>query len=312
MTAGAQAPGRPDYAGGNLRGSLFMCLSMAGFILNDTATKWIADELTLFQIIFIRGVFASVLIGTLAACKNSLIFLPSRRDRKILALRLVGEIGATYCFLNALFNMPIANATAILQSLPLAVTLAAALFLGERVGWRRYMAICAGFAGVLVIIRPGTEGFTSYSLWAVAAVGLITLRDLSTRMLSPDVPSLFVTFLAAVGVMILGAVFAPFTEWKPVDGEHLAFLGFAAALVFVGYLFGVMAMRHGEISFVSPFRYTILIWAVILGLVVFGDVPDTWTLSGSAIVVGMGVYTFYRERVRSRQSAQGTVSKQPE
>ena len=301
MTAGAQAPGGSDYAGGNLRGSLFMCLSMAGFILNDTATKWIADDLSLFQIIFIRGLFATALIGALALYKDSLRFRPNRRDSKILALRLVGEVGATYCFLNALFNMPIANATAILQSLPLAVTLAAALFLGERVGWRRYTAICAGFAGVLIIIRPGTEGFTSYSLWAVAAVGMITLRDLSTRMLSAAVPSLFVTFLAAIGVTVLGGIFIPFTEWKPVESEHLAFLGFAAVLVFVGYLFGVMAMRHGEISFVSPFRYTILIWAVLLGFVVFGDVPDTWTLTGSAIVVGMGVYTFYRERVRSLQ-----------
>jgi len=301
MTAGSQAPGASDQASGNLRGSLFMCLSMAGFILNDTATKWISDDLSLFQIIFIRGLFATVLIGCLAAYKGKLRFRPNRRDTKILALRLVGEVGATFCFLNALFNMPIANATAILQSLPLAVTLAAALFLGERVGWRRYTAIFAGFIGVLIIIRPGTEGFSSYSLWAVAAVGLITLRDLSTRMLSANVPSLFVTFLAAVGVTLLGAVFVPFTEWRPVQGEHFAFLGFAAVLVFVGYLFGVLAMRTGEISFISPFRYTILIWAVVLGFVVFGDVPDNWTLIGSAIVVGMGVYAFYRERVRGRQ-----------
>lgn len=289
-------------AAGNMQGAFFMCLSMAGFILNDTATKWIADELTLFQIIFIRGVFASVLVGGLALYKGSLWYWPNRRDTKILALRLVGEIGATYCFLNALFNMPIANATAILQSLPLAVTLGASLFLGERVGWRRYMAIALGFSGVLIIIRPGAEGFSLFSLWAVAAVVLITVRDLSTRMLSPEVPSMFITFTAAVGVMCLGGIFIPFTEWQPVSTTHFSILGCAALLVFVGYLFGVMAMRTGEISFISPFRYTILLWAVLIGYFVFGDIPDMYTVIGSTIVVGMGVYTFYRERVRAQRA----------
>ena len=289
-------------AAGNMQGAVFMSLSMAGFVLNDTATKWIADEVGLFQIIFVRGLFATALIGTLAAYKNSLFFRPSRDDVKTLCLRQIGEIGATLCFLNALFNMPLANATAILQSLPLAVTLAAALFLGERVGWRRYTAIIIGFTGVMLIVRPGTEGFTSYSLWAVAAVGLITLRDLSTRMLSPAVPSLFVTFVTALGVTLAGGAALPFAGWEPMTGNHLSALATAAVLVFVGYLFGIMAMRVGEIGFVSPFRYTILIWAIALGFFVFGDVPDLPTILGSTIVVGMGVYTFYRERVRARQT----------
>ena len=115
-------------------------------------------------------------------------FRPGRRDRRLIGLRCLAEIGGTVCFLTALFHMPIANASAILQSLPLAVTLGAAIFFGEPVGWRRYVAIAIGFVGVLIIVRPGSEGFNAYALWAVAAIVFIVTRDLSTRRLSPDVP----------------------------------------------------------------------------------------------------------------------------
>ncbi len=284
----------------NFRGAFFMALSMVGFVSNDTLTKCVSDELGLFQIIFIRGLFTMTLIGCFAYARGVLFYRPDRRDTSLLALRLFGELGGTYCFLTALFNMPLANASAILQSLPLAVTLAAALFLGEKVGWRRYTAIFIGFLGVLIIVRPGFEGFNAFALWAVAAVFFVTIRDLSTRCLSHDVPSLFVTFLTASGVTLMATVSLPFSEWKPVTETHLLFIGGAACLVFVGYFFGITAMRHGEIGFVSPFRYTLMIWAILLGYLVFGDFPDFPTLLGSAIVVGMGVYTFYREGRRNK------------
>ena len=214
----------------------------------------------------------------------------------MILLRAVGEIGGTLCFLTALFNMPIANATAILQALPLAVTLAAALFLGEAVGWRRYTAISLGFAGVLMIVRPGGEGFNAYALWAVAAVGFIVLRDLSTRRLTPGVPSTFVALTSSLAITGVGGVMA-FTEpWQPVTAGALALLAGAALFIFFGYLFAVMTMRVGEVSFVSPFRYTVLLWSIVLGVVLFAEIPDAWTLAGSLVVVGMGIYTFHRER----------------
>jgi S-adenosylmethionine uptake transporter len=192
--------------------------------------------------------------------------------------------------------MPIANATAILLVMPLAVTLAGAVFLGERVGWRRYTAIIVGFAGVLVIVRPGGAGFNAYALSALAAVGFLVVRDLVTRRFATGVPSVFVALATAVAITVLGALVTLFGRWVPLAGADALVLAAAAVCLVVGYLFGVMTMRVGEIGFVSPFRYTVLIWALLLGAVVFGEIPDALTFVGSVLVVGTGLYTFHRER----------------
>ena len=280
----------------NVRGAALMMASMAAVVLNDTLVILVSDSLSVFQVMFLRGLFATALLGLIAWYRKAIFPALISADWRLMTFRVVGELGATLCYLTALFNMPLANATALLQALPLAVTLAAAVFLGEPVGWRRYLAIIAGFAGVLIIVRPGSEGFNAYSVWALAAVLFIVLRDLSTRRLSAHVPSIFVALLASVVITITGAVLSPTMAWRPVGTSELTLLGVAALFLVFAYLFGIMTMRVGEISFVSPFRYTILIWAIILGFVVFGDVPDGWTLFGSAIVILMGIYTFYRER----------------
>ncbi|NIA68968.1 DMT family transporter [Pelagibius litoralis] len=280
----------------NFRGALFMSISMAGFALNDATVKLASADLGLFQIILLRGVFACLLLTLLAWHRRSLFYRPSRGDTMVLILRATGEVGGTLCFLTALFNMPIANATAILQALPLAVTLAAALFLDEAVGWRRYSAIAVGFIGVLIIVRPGGEGFNAYALWAVAAVAFIVLRDLSTRLLSAGVPTLFTALTSGLAITVVGGVLALTEDWAPVSGPSLALTAGAAFFLLFAYIFGVRTMRMGEVSFISPFRYTVLIWAMILGFLLFGEVPDGWTLVGSLVVVGMGIYTFYRER----------------
>ena len=280
----------------NVRGAALMAASMAGYVLNDTMVKLLSDSLSIFQVMFLRGLFATTLLGLIAWKAKSLFPAIEKSDWRFMILRLTGEIGATFCYLTALFNMPLANATAILQALPLAVTLGAALFFGEPVGWRRYLAIIIGFVGVLIIVRPGAEGFNAYSMSALAAVGFIVLRDLSTRRLPARIPSLFVALLTSVGVTVMGAVLSPAMDWELVGASELKLLGAAALFLVCGYLFSVMTMRVGEISFISPFRYSILIWAIILGIVVFGDIPDGWTVFGSTIVVLMGTYTFYRER----------------
>jgi len=183
------------------------------------------------------------------------------------------------------------------------VTLGAALFIGETVGWRRYSAISIGFIGVLVIIQPGSDGFTAYSLWAVGAVFFFVLRDLTTRRLPRGIPSIFVALTTGIGITVVGGLVSTIQPWGTVSGHALALLAAAAACLVVGYLFNVMAMRHGEIGFVSPFRYTVLIWAIMLGAVVFGDMPNAMMLAGSTIVVVTGVYTFYRERLLAHGAA---------
>ena len=285
----------------NARGALFMTVCMLGFVLNDSMIKLVTQDISLYQALFLRGILASLLIGTLAFLRGQLFYRTSRRDKKMLALRIAGELGGTITYLTALMHVPIANSTAILQALPLAVTLGAAVFLKEPVGWRRYTAIAIGFAGVMIIVRPGAEGFDAFALLAVVAVGFVTLRDLATRQLSGPVPSLHVAFLTSVTIMLFGAVMLPFTEWKPLASPNLVALAVGASALFFGYVFSVSSMRVGEVAFVAPFRYTILIGAILLGIVIFDDIPDFWTLVGASIIVATGIFTFYRERRLSRR-----------
>jgi drug/metabolite transporter (DMT)-like permease len=280
----------------NMRSAVFMMVSMAGFSSNDALMKSVSGDLPLFQAVFLRGLIATLLIAGLAWSQGALRFRAGRRDRRLIGIRCLAEIGGTACFLTALFNMPIANASAILQSVPLAVTLGAALFLGEPVGWRRYLAISIGFLGVLIIVRPGSAGFNAYSLWAMAAIVFIVLRDLSTRRLSPDVPALGVVLVTSLALTAAAGIAACFGEWHPVAPLHLVALAAAAGCLLFGVLFGVLTMRLGEIGFVQPFRYTLLVWATLLGIVMFDEWPDFWTLFGGAIVVATGLFTFYRER----------------
>ncbi|HEY9549297.1 MAG TPA: DMT family transporter [Kiloniellaceae bacterium] len=291
----------------NIRGALFMAGAMAAFVLNDTMMKLVFGELALFQAIFLRGLLLSVLLGLLALSRRQLLHRPSRADARVLGLRVVGEIGSAVCFLTALYHMPIANATAIIQVIPLAITLAAALCFGEQVGWRRYSAIAVGFAGVLVIVRPGAEGFNAYAFWAVAAVGFMVLRDLATRRFSSAVPSLYIAFVTAVLTGAFAGLVALTREWQPLSTGSAGLLCASSSFLVFGYLFSIKAMRVGEVAFVSPFRYTILIWAIVIGIVVFGDIPDGWTLIGAAIVVATGIYTFYRERKLMRAVAAAAV-----
>lgn len=286
-----------DPRADNLKGALFMMISMAAFVINDTLMKSLAGEVPLFQAIFVRGLFATAFVGGLAWARGAArMSALAPQDRGVALFRAGAEIGTTTCFLTALFNMPIANASAILQVTPLALTLVGALFLGERVGWRRWSAVVAGFVGVLLIVKPGGEGFDSASLWALAAVGFVCLRDLATKRLSSATPSLFVTLMTAVSITILGGAVTLVGTWAPMTGKTLGVLALSACFLFVGYLFSVMTMRVGEMAFVSPFRYSILIWALILGYFAFGDLPGPLTFVGAAIVVGAGFYTFLREQ----------------
>ncbi len=288
----------------NTRGALLMMGSMAAFTFNDASMKALADEIPLAQAVFLRGLLTGAFMYLLARRMGSLGLDFSRRDWGLIALRTAAEIAAAYFFITALFNMPIANATAILQALPLTVTLAGALFFREAVGWRRMLAILVGLLGVLLIVQPGAEGFSVYSIYAVLAVLTVTVRDLAARRLSPGVPSLMVALVASLGVTLSFGVASLGADWATPG--PLAWAQLAAASVFVvgGYTFSVATMRIGDVAAVTPFRYTSLLWALFLGFVVFGDWPDTLTLTGAAIVVATGTFTLLREaRLARRQRA---------
>ncbi len=284
----------------NSRGALLMTLGMASFTANDACMKALSDELPLFQALFLRGIATCLILLVAARAVNALEFRLPPRELRLMALRTLGEIGSAYFFISALFSAPLANVTAILQALPLTVTLAAAIFLGEGVGWRRWLAILMGFVGVLLIVRPGAEGFNAASINAVIAVLCVTLRDLVTRQMSRGVPSMTIAFTSALGVTAFAAVGSLGVEWQPVSGRALGQLTGATVLVVAGYLTIVLAVRAGETGFVAPFRYTSLLWALVLGFLVFGEWPRALTLLGGAIVVASGVFTLYRERHAAR------------
>ena len=185
---------------------------------------------------------------------------------------------------------------------PLTITLGAALFLGETVGWRRYAAIIAGFLGVLLIVKPGTDGFNFFAIYALISTLFITMRDLVTRQMPRHIPSLLVSLVTAIVITTMGAIGSLFEPWQPVSGHHIALLVAAACILMVGYVCSILAMREGEVSFISPFRYSILIWALLIGFFVFGDVPDIWSSLGAVIIVASGLFTFYRERLVARNS----------
>ncbi|TIL58969.1 DMT family transporter [Mesorhizobium sp.] len=285
----------------NLRGALFMVVAMSGFTLNDAITKVASESMNMAQVMLIRGAFASLFVGLLAWQRGALA-LPGSMLQPMVAVRVAGEAGATASFLIALAHLPIANVSAVLQALPLAVTMGAALVFKEGVGWRRWLAIAIGFAGVLIIVRPGFEGFSIYSLLALACVACCAVRDLATKRIPQAIPTLLVSTTTAVAMTVLGAaLLLPMGGWTPMTGESTAFLALAAVLVVIGYQFIIMAMRVGDISFIAPFRYTALLWSILLGLFIFGDVPDLPMILGASVIVGSGLYALYRERIVGRR-----------
>jgi drug/metabolite transporter (DMT)-like permease len=280
-----------------------MAVSMAVFTVVDTITKAVSSEMNIGQVMLVRGLFAVLLVAAFAYQQGALRPLHTLMLRPV-ALRVLGEIGGTISFMTALVHLPLANTSAILQALPLAITLGAAVIFREPVGWRRWSAIAAGFIGVLIIVRPGLAGFSQYSLFALVSVAFCALRDLATRKIPAKIPSLFITLLTAVTVTTAGGVIlVPLGGWTPPSTGALGLMALAAVLLLIGYQCIISALRTGDISAVAPFRYSALLWAMLLGYIVFGDVPDAMMVTGAAIIVASGLYAFYRERIRHRALA---------
>lgn len=284
----------------NSRGILLMCASMLAFTLNDTFVKAVTGGgMPLFQAILLRGLVSTAgLLFIASRTSRGLHLLPQGRDCVFLCLRTVGEVTATITFLVALTHMPLANLSAIMQSLPLAVTLSAALLMKSPIGWRRLTAILAGFAGVLLIIRPGAADFDQWSMLGLASVACVVLRDLSTKSFSSHLPSTTVAIWASVAVTVMGAAGVAMEGWQAPSLLDMAETTAAACFLIIGYLCAIQVMRVGDLAVVAPFRYTSLLFAIIFGWARFGTLPDQMTLIGGAIVVGSGIYMLLRERRR--------------
>jgi drug/metabolite transporter (DMT)-like permease len=286
----------------NTRGIVAMNIAMFGFIGSDTLVKFLTQTLPLGETVFLRGVVASALVAIVVLWTGSWREWRSLFETRM-ALRIVGELGATVGYLVGLVHMPIANATAVFQATPLVMTACAAVFLGEKVGPARWVAIAIGLCGVMVIVRPGLEGFDVWSLAILAAVASVALRDISTARISAHTPTSLVTFATAITVTGLGLAMMPFeayigrhVEWTRPTSFEAAMVVLNALALLGGYVGMLVATRLAETSAIAPFRYALLVWAFIFGVVVFGQYPDLPTLIGAAIVVVTGLYSFHRER----------------
>jgi drug/metabolite transporter (DMT)-like permease len=281
----------------NLRGAAFMVAAMLGFAIEDMLIKFMATALPVGQIIGMIGLASSVLLAVLLRQQGQPLFTPAMLSGPIL-LRAVGELVGTMGFVTAIALTPLSSASAILQATPLFVTLGAALFLQEKVGWRRWTAILVGFFGVLLIIRPGMDGFSWLSLFALQGVIGLGIRDLATRRIPRETSSLQLSFLAFLVLIPAAAILLVLngTPLVAVSAENGLYFCLAVIIGIFAYYGIVAAMRIGDISFVTPFRYSRMIFALIVGVFVFSENPDALTLIGAAIVVGSGLYTLWRER----------------
>lgn len=280
----------------NFRATALMVLAMALFAIEDVFIKGAAIRLPVGELLVIMGGSGAALFALWAALRGQRVV--SRAVlRPLVLLRTLAEMGAALGFVASLKLIPLSLAAAILQITPLLVVGGAAVVLGERVGWRRWAAVIVGLAGVLLILRPGFEGFRPAALLALGAAASLALRDIASRRLPDDVPTLQVSFISYASGVPAGLVLLPFEGgWAVPDGGEIALLAGATLFGVTGYAAIVGATRIGEVSFVIPFRYSRLVFALILGAVIFGEHPDALTLTGAAIVVGSGLYAFWRER----------------
>ncbi|MDB4139191.1 DMT family transporter [Candidatus Thioglobus sp.] len=285
-----------------MKGAALMTACVSAYVINDAFMKLLFSDIALFQAVFLRSIITVPPILIMVWITKVAIRNLSKQDKRLILVRVGAEIFTTITFLTALKHMPLANVTAILQALPLAITMAAALFLAEPVGWRRWSAILVGFVGVLIVVRPGLEGFNIYSLSAFMAIIFLTIREISTRKLTSEVPTITVVLSTAVGSTLFAGIMMIGSEWDTVSAVSWLLILGAAVAVLIATLLSVMAMRIGDIGFVSPFRYTSMLGAIGLGILMFGDWPDQPTLVGTVIIVSTGIYTFHREQKVSRKA----------
>jgi drug/metabolite transporter (DMT)-like permease len=276
-----------------------MLASMTFFVFGDTVLKLAAATFPPGQIMAVRGVFAVLLtLGFITATKQ--FGELHRALSRLVMLRAALEAAVAFLFITSLAVLPLANITAIVQSTPILLTLIAVVLGLEQVGWRRWTAILCGFVGVLLIVKPSPADFDVYALIACATAVLIAVRDFVTRSIGAYVPSSVITFSTTLAVAVAGFLMATAENWRPVGISEAGLLFAAAVLVTLGNATIVMAYREADVSVVSPFRYSNVPFAILLGFLVFGELPDVTSFAGIALIIGSGIYTIHRERVRCK------------
>ena len=289
----------PSSLSNNQRGIAAICGCMASYTVNDVLVKQILLSYPVGEVIFVRGLMCSLLIGAMALAFGHAAQLRAPMSR-VLASRSLCDGLSTVAFIAALAHMKLANVAAVLQIAPLIITVLSVALYREAVGWRRWCAIGAGFFGALLVVKPIPSEF---SIWAVAAAGsalFSATREIQNRQIGKAVPVFVIAFWGSVAITLCGATFVTFEDWRMFSGGEFFQLLVAAAFVGIAMYLLSLGFRDTDLSVVVPFRYSYLLTSAIGGYLVFREVPDVWTVVGAGLIVGSGIYTLHREAVRRR------------
>ena len=285
----------------NPRGIAAMSAAMAVFVVNDALMKYTTETLPVAQSIFVRGVLVTTLVLAVAGAQGQLRYWRTLFHPAVLARGALEAVGS-FTYIATLVHIPLAIALAINMSTPLVIIPFAVLLLSEKVGWRRWSALVAGFIGVLLIVQPGVGGMNWWAVLAFASTFVFALRDVNTRRIPARIPSLLVTAASAALIGLVAGAIVLVQGWQPMGGNHVAALAGAAILVGIGMQWLVIATRIAEATVVAGFRYTALLWGVIIGYLVWGDLPGALAWWGIALLIGAGLYASHRERIRHRMA----------
>ncbi|MCV6595335.1 MAG: DMT family transporter [Silicimonas sp.] len=285
----------------NGRAIALLVASMAAFAAVDGFVKLASPTQSAAQILLVSSSFTFLVYGVMMWREKTAFF--TRQALSIpLLWRSFGEVTGSYGIVLALGLAPLPTVMALAQAQPLAVVAGAALFLGETVGWRRWMSVGFGLVGVLIILRPGLSAFEPGLLWVLVYVFGLAIRDIASRRLPGDVSTAFAVAWSMIPLIVVSAIGVVWQGgWLPVSGQVWLYYTGMSIAVSVALWTLTTAMRIGEVSAVAPFRYSRIVFALILGFVVFNEVPDALTWVGAALIVGSGIYSFWRERRRTRK-----------
>jgi drug/metabolite transporter (DMT)-like permease len=275
-----------------------MSAAVVVFIFNDAMIKIAAETVPSVQAIGVRGVFATLWVTLALAVSGAWRQMGGVAHPRVL-LRGALEAASSIVYLIALFHIQFAIATAINLSTPLIFTALAVLLLKETVRWRRWGAVIVGFLGVLLVIQPRPDGIDVWAWVVLLATVMGAFRDVLGRYLPASVPTLVVSFASAAAVALVGCAWTFVVGWQPMTAYEIGLLVASSALLAAGYQFLVIALRSGaEFSVIGSFRYASILWALGIGYLVWGDVPNALALVGIVVIVSSGLYILHRERVR--------------
>ena len=270
---------------------------MAAYAVNDVATKLVGRAHPTGEVIAVRSLLTVVLIGILLIALGNIRHMRGAVTPLVL-MRSALDALSSAAYVAALIHMPIANAAALVMIQPLLLVALSVVFHSDTVGWRRWTAIAVGFAGVLFIVKPTPTAFDGWAMLGLSAALFGALREMMTRRLDPALPTMVVAFMCSVALTLTGCAVGLGEQWQALSVRETAYLALAACFFSLAVYLAVRAFRGVDVSVVAPFRYTFLLWAGIAGHVFFNELPDAWSMTGAALIVGSGLYTLHREAMR--------------